>query len=265
VQVLRTYSERRPPFPFAPDGERSIARGYTKAFAMAKHLIYVEDQYLWAPDVADGIAAALTRNPDLHVIAVVPRYPNSDGPLTGPPSRIGQLRALGRLRRAAPGRVGVYDIENIDGVPIYIHAKICIVDDTWFTIGSDNFNRRSWTTDSELTCAVLDTTPTPPGAAGAGRLADSLRRELWSEHLGLTPDDARLDDPRNGFELWKRTAHRLDRWHETGRTGRRPVGQARRHRTEPITRLQRLWADPIYRIAIDPDHRPRRLRGTSEF
>jgi phosphatidylserine/phosphatidylglycerophosphate/cardiolipin synthase-like enzyme len=265
VQLLRTYSERRPPFPFAPAGERSVARGYAKAFARARHLIYVEDQYLWSPDIADGIAVALTRNPDLRVIAVVPRYPSSDGPVSGPPSRIGQLRALGRLRRAAPGRVGVYDIENSSGVPIYIHAKICIVDDTWFTIGSDNFNRRSWTTDSELTCAVLDTTPTAPGTIGAGTHAADLRRELWAEHLGTSRDDPRLDDPRNGFELWRRAARDLDDWHRAGAAGPRPSGQARRHRPQPVTRLQRLWADPVYRLVLDPDHRPRRLRGTSEF
>ena len=33
VQVLRTYPAKRPPYPFAPRGERSIARAYLKAFA----------------------------------------------------------------------------------------------------------------------------------------------------------------------------------------------------------------------------------------
>ncbi len=158
VQLLRTYGVKRPPFPFAPDGERSIARAYAKAFARARSLIYVEDQYLWSTEVAAGIAEALERNPDLNVIAVVPRYPDSDGPLAGPATRIGQLRAISMLRRVAPDRVGVFDLENSAGTPIYVHAKICIIDDTWFTCGSDNFNRRSWTNDSELTCAVLDTT-----------------------------------------------------------------------------------------------------------
>ena len=158
VQLLRTYGLKRPPFPFAPDGERSIARAYAKAFARARSLIYIEDQYLWSTEVAAGIAEALERNPGLNVIVVVPRYPDSDGPLAGPPSRIGQLRAIRMLRRAAPDRVGVFDLENSAGTPIYVHAKICIIDDAWLTCGSDNFNRRSWTTDSELTCAVLDTT-----------------------------------------------------------------------------------------------------------
>ena len=52
VQLLRTYSTQRPPFPFAPAGERSIARAYMKAFARARSFIYIEDQYLWSTEVA---------------------------------------------------------------------------------------------------------------------------------------------------------------------------------------------------------------------
>ncbi len=272
VQLLRTYGVKRPPFPFAPEGERSIARGYAKAFARARSLIYIEDQYLWSPEVAAGITAALERNPDLNVIAVVPRYPDSDGSLGGPPKRIGQLRALRKLLDAAPGRVGVFDLENGAGTPIYVHAKICIIDDTWFTCGSDNFNRRSWTTDSELTCAVLDTGADPreqPGTDAdrdaSGPLARRLRLQLWAEHLGLEEQDPRLGDPAAALDLWNAAAGALDHWHETGRRSPRPDGRIRRHSPEPVSRLQSLWADPVSRLVMDPDGRPRRLRGTAEF
>ena len=130
VQLLRTYAPKRPPFPFAPRGERTIARAYAKAFARARSFIYIEDQYFWSKEVAAGIARALVRNPRLQVIVVVPRYPDWDGPLAGPPKRLGQLRAISMLRRAASDRIGVFDLENTAGTPIYVHAKICIVDDT---------------------------------------------------------------------------------------------------------------------------------------
>jgi phosphatidylserine/phosphatidylglycerophosphate/cardiolipin synthase-like enzyme len=52
VQLLRTYPRRLGGYPFAPAGERSVARGYTKAVNQARHLIYIEDQYLWSPEVA---------------------------------------------------------------------------------------------------------------------------------------------------------------------------------------------------------------------
>ena len=48
VQVLRTYPAAPAPYPFAPEGERSIARAYLKAFSRARRLIYLEDQYLWS-------------------------------------------------------------------------------------------------------------------------------------------------------------------------------------------------------------------------
>ncbi|MFQ4149594.1 phospholipase D-like domain-containing protein [Arthrobacter sp. LAPM80] len=260
VQLLRTYGIKRPPFPFAPEGERSIARAYMKAFARARSLIYIEDQYLWATEVVAGIAMALKRNPELNFIAVVPRAPDSDGALKGPPMRLGQLRAMRMLREVAPDRVGVFNLENRSGTPIYVHAKICIIDDAWFTCGSDNFNRRSWTTDSELTCAVVDS-----GHDASSSLAHALRRELWAEHLGLEQDDPRLHDPLSALQLWKSTADALDRWHETGGRSPRPVGQVRHHIPEPVPPLKRLWADPLSRFVVDPDGRPRRLRGTSEF
>jgi phosphatidylserine/phosphatidylglycerophosphate/cardiolipin synthase-like enzyme len=264
VQLLRTYGVKRPPFPFAPAGERSVARAYAKAFARARSLIYIEDQYLWSTEVATALARALERNPELKVIAVVPRYPDSDGPLAGPPSRIGQLRAIRMLRRVAPDRVGVFDLENSAGTPIYVHAKICIVDDTWMTCGSDNFNRRSWTTDSELTCAVVNDTAETREPSGT-TLARDLRLELWAEHLGLDDDDPRLDDPAAGLELWNTTADALDRWHETDGRAPRPAGRLRHHTPEPVSRIQRLWAAPISRLVVDPDGRPRGLRGTAQF
>ena len=267
VQVLRTYAYKHPGYPFAPDGERSVARAYGKAFGRARRLIYLEDQYLWSELIAQGIHDALERSPELRVIIVVPRYPASDGVFSGPPARFGQLRAVRMLRRTAPERVAIYNLENVTGTPVYVHAKICVVDDVWFTCGSDNFNRRSWTSDSELTCAVLDTTPDHrlPGDQDARQLARDLRLDVWSEHLGLSRDDPVLLDPRAGFELWRRTAAALDAWYAGGRRGERPAGQIRQHDLQPLSRWQALWAEPLYRIVYDPDGRPRPLRRRGEF
>jgi phosphatidylserine/phosphatidylglycerophosphate/cardiolipin synthase-like enzyme len=272
VQVLRTYGSKRPQYPFARHGERSVARAYEKAFARAKSLIYVEDQYLWSGVVAAGIADALKRSPDLRVIAVVPRYPDLDTATNGPPQRLGQLKAMRMLREAAPDRFAVYDLENAHGVPIYVHAKICIVDDVWMTCGSDNFNRRSWTNDSELTCAVIDPTrderePRDLSLDGDGArvLPRNLRLDVWAEHLGLSPDDPALLDPSSAFDLWRQTAAELDDWHAGGEQGPRPRGQARRHDPDPVGRWTRLWAEPAYRLFFDPDDRPRKARRKLHF
>ena len=272
VQLLRTYGVRRPPYPFAPEGERTVAQAYGSAFSRARSFIYLEDQYLWSVPVARGIAEALQGSPELRLLAVVPRYPDADGHVSGPPNRLGQLKAMELLQAVAPDRVAFFDLESSAGVPIYVHAKICIVDDVWFTCGSDNFNRRSWTHDSELTCAVLDPTPDDreprdlsASGDGARRLPRELRLQTWAEHLDRPPDAPELLDPAAAWDLWSATADALDAWHADGRQGARPRGQVRRHRPDPVRGWQRLWAEPLYRIVFDPDGRPRRLRRAGRF
>ena len=52
----------------------------------------------------------------------------------------GQRLAWEALREAGGDRFAMFDIENSEGTPIYVHAKVCVVDDHWMTIGSDNLN-----------------------------------------------------------------------------------------------------------------------------
>lgn len=243
VQVLRTYPRKRPAYPFAPEGERSIARAYTRAFQRARRLIYIEDQYFWSDVVAATLAEALRREPELQVIGVVPRYPEEDNRVSGPPMMYAQRLAWDALHEAGGDRFALFDLENAEGTPIYVHAKVCVVDDEWMTIGSDNLNRRSWSHDSEVTCAVVDK---------EGELPRSLRTSLWSEHLGLPDDDPRLVDPSTAMALW------------TERLGA-PGSRIRRHVPPVLSRRTRAWARPAYLTLYDPDGRPRRLRGTTDF
>jgi phosphatidylserine/phosphatidylglycerophosphate/cardiolipin synthase-like enzyme len=242
VQVLRTYPRKRPAYPFAPEGERSIARAYSRAFSRARRLVYVEDQYFWSDVVASNLADALRREPGLHVIAVVPRYPEEANRVAGPPMLHGQRQAWESLRAAGGDRFAMFDLENDAGTPIYVHAKVCVVDDAWMTIGSDNLNMRSWTHDSELTCAVVDPD---------GELPRDLRTTLWAEHLGL-PDDERLTDLDDPLALWR------------SRLGA-PGSRIGLHEPPRLSRRTTLWAKRAYRLFYDPDGRPRPLRGTSDF
>jgi len=270
VQVLRTYPAKRPSFPFAPEGERSIARAYLKAFRRARRLVYLEDQYLWSQHAAHALADALRRHRELCVVAVVPRYPDRGGRATSAASRIGREYATDILRRAGGDRVAVYDLENADGTPIYVHAKVCVIDDILLVVGSDNLNRRSWTHDSEISCSVIDAkpderAPTDPGGLGDGarRLARDTRLRLWREHLErVDGDDADFLDPADGFAALSRSAADLDRWHHNGRRGPRPPGHLRRHDPEHVSKRARRSAFALYRVALDPDGRPRNLRHT---
>ncbi|MET7879734.1 phospholipase D family protein [Micromonospora profundi] len=270
IQVLRTYPAVRPRYSFAPDGERTVARGYTKAVRRARRLIYLEDQYLWSTEVANLFAQALRDNPELHLVAVVPRHPDVDGSLALPPNMVGREQALSLCERAAPDRVHVFDVENHDGGPVYVHAKVCVVDDVWASVGSDNFNRRSWTHDSELSCAVLDDTrdrrePTDPAGRGDGArvFARDLRLRLWREHLDRDPDgadDADLLDPETAVAAVRAGADALQRWYDDGQVGDRPPGRLRPHRPERLPWYTRAWALPVYRLVYDPDGRPLRAR-----
>lgn len=271
VQVLRTYPAKRPPYPFAPEGERSIVRAYRTAFRHARSLIYVEDQYLWSSDVADLFVDALERTPSLKLVIVVPRIPDRNGPFSGPPHRLAQLALVDRLDAFGHDRFAIFDLENEAGTPIYVHAKTIVVDDTWAAVGSDNLNMRSWTHDSELSCAILDAerderAPTDPGGHGDGarRFARELRLTLIGEHLGIDGDE-RLADPVRSFEQMRAAADALDAWHEGGKRGPRPPGRLRHHRLPAVRWWERWWAWPVYRSVVDPDGRPRSMRGTDTY
>jgi phosphatidylserine/phosphatidylglycerophosphate/cardiolipin synthase-like enzyme len=275
VQNLRTYPSIWPQYDFAPDGERSVARGYSKAIKRARRLVYLEDQYMWSGAVATLFADALRDNPDLHLVVVVPRVPDQEGAFSVTPQYVGRWQAIEMCRRAGTDRVHVFDVENHDGTPVYVHAKVCVVDDVWASVGSDNFNRRSWTHDSELSSAVLDTTrdprePRDPAGMGDGArvFARDLRLELAREHLDRAADGSEDDDlldPAAFVAALNGSAAALDAWHDGGRRGPRPPGRLRPHRPEKLSRRDRLWATPVYRLLVDPDGRPLRMRLAKRF
>ncbi len=184
----------------------------------------------------------------------MPRYFDLEGGLGRPPTLVGRQLALEACRRVAADRVHVFDIENRESTPVYVHSKVCVIDDTWACVGSDNFNRRSWTHDSELSCAVLD---------ADGVFARDVRLRLLREHLDRAADgsqDGGLVDPVAAVSEIVESAENLEAWHESGCRGRRPPGRLRPHKIERIDPLTRLWAEPAYRMIYDPDGRSYRDR-----
>ncbi len=272
VQILRTYPTKIPRFPFAPRGERSVARGYGKAVPHGRRLVYIEDQYFWSGEVTSCFAEALAANPELRMIVVLSTYTTADTRMANASAMPARNQALRDLYRAGGDRVGVYGVENRAGTPVYVHSKVCVVDDVWMTVGSDNVNRRSWTYDSELTCAVLDETrdEREPRLLApdreARRFPRDVRLTLAREHLDRADgDDADLLDPVSAFEAFRRSAQGLERWHEGGRVGPRPPGSLRPYVMTTIPPVDAAVGRVVYDYADDPDGRPRALRGTSEF
>ena len=189
---------------------------------------------------------------------MVPRYPDADGKLTGPPNRLGQIEALRLLTAAGGARFGVYDLHNPEGTPVYVHAKVCLVDDTWMACGSDNVNRRSWTHDSELSAAVYDESPD-------ASYARDLRVALMSEHLGGGVTPAELAEPTEVFERLRASATALDAWSRGDRRAPRPPGRLRPLDDPTLSAVTRMWAKVAYRRVYDPDGRPRALRRRHSY
>ena len=74
---------------------------------------------------------------------------------------------------------------------VYVHAKICLIDDVWCTIGSTNIANRSFYGDTELNASVWHA-PT----------VRALRCALLEEHLDV--NTARLED-RAAYECYRAT------------------------------------------------------------
>jgi phosphatidylserine/phosphatidylglycerophosphate/cardiolipin synthase-like enzyme len=201
------------------------------------------------------------------VIAVLPQLPDQSSPLSRVPQELGRDQALRLIQQAGGDRVAVYGLENHAGAPVYVHAKVCVMDDCWATVGSDNFNRRSWTHDSELSAVVVD-------AEGGhhSAYARRLRLRLAAEHLDRScgEDDllevmADCVSSAGMFRAFGEAAARLQAWHDGGATGPRPPGRLVPLHQPRLSRLTRAWAGPLYRVVHDPDGRPRALRQRAEF
>ena len=171
VQLVRTVAENM--YESVPRGDFRILESYVRALSSAQHLIYIENQFLWAPEIVEILAGKL-RNPptdDFRIVLVLPAKPNN-----GRDDTLGQLAILSDADHGG-GRLLAATIRSLSGGredPLYVHAKVAIVDDRWLTVGSANLNAHSLLNDTECNVATDDP-----------ELARDTRVRLWAEHLEL--------------------------------------------------------------------------------
>lgn len=91
---------------------------------------------------------------------------------------------------------------------IYVHSKVMVVDDRWAIVGSANLNDRSLLglRDSEFNVVIKDVEMEETRLGGpwkGGGFARGLRRALFAQHLGLSPEemDEQFADPLNEATL----------------------------------------------------------------
>jgi phosphatidylserine/phosphatidylglycerophosphate/cardiolipin synthase-like enzyme len=92
-------------------------------------------------------------------------------------------------------RFRIYLPYNAADQPIYIHAKVMIVDDEVVRIGSANLNNRSMGLDSECDLFI---DAARPGNGHAAAPIERLRIALLAEHSGLPRDAVAAALARHG-------------------------------------------------------------------
>ncbi len=90
-----------------------------------------------------------------------------------------------RLVRSADvhNRFRLYYPATEKGQPIYVHAKIMIIDDWLLRIGSSNLNNRSMAFDTECDLS-LEVRPGMAGELAVRREISGLCHDLLAEHCG---------------------------------------------------------------------------------
>jgi phosphatidylserine/phosphatidylglycerophosphate/cardiolipin synthase-like enzyme len=176
VGIARTRSQ------YGGAGEvREIDSLFLEHIARARRFIYAENQYFASRRIAEAIALRLSEPDPPEIVLVGPL--DAHGWLEQPAMDTARVRLLRALReRDHARRFGVWTPVAADGTPIYVHAKLLIVDDEVVRVGSANMNNRSLGLDSE--CDVFIDCARPANRDCGARIT-GLRHSLLAEHCGL--------------------------------------------------------------------------------
>jgi phosphatidylserine/phosphatidylglycerophosphate/cardiolipin synthase-like enzyme len=233
VQVVRTVRDGI--FRALPRGDYSLLEAYTAALRSAQKLVYLENQFLWSPEIV-GILAEKLRNPpadDFRIVLLLPAKANDGADVS-----CGQVAALIEADDDNARFLACTLYARTGGLRdlVYVHSKIGIVDDRWLTVGSANLNSHSLFNDTEMNVVTLDP-----------RLARDTRLRLWSEHLERPVSEIDGDSTDVVESLWEPIAeeqlerletdapltHRLVKLPGVSRAHRRVLGPILGHVYDP--------------------------------
>src|SRR5690242_9662200 len=229
VQLVRTMPETA--YRALEGGEFSALEAYIRALCSARRLIYLENQFLWSPEIGEILEAKLRDPPcdEFRILVLLPQKANNGQDDT--------KGLLGRLVSAddGAGRLRAVTLHSRSGEqagPLYVHAKIGIVDDRWLAIGSANLNEHSLFNDTEVDVVACDP-----------ELARATRLKLWEEHLETAPHE---DAATSVDEQWRPIAsEQLDR--------RRAGAPLTHHLVElpGVSRRSRRLVGPLDALVVD--------------
>jgi phosphatidylserine/phosphatidylglycerophosphate/cardiolipin synthase-like enzyme len=232
LQIVRTVPEHV--YDALPRGDFRILESYVRALRAAEHLIYLENQFLWSPEIVEILRNKLQTAPgdDFRLVVVLPSKPNDGGDDT--------RGVLGELVEADAGRGRLLATTLYARAPdraerVYVHAKIGIVDDVWLTLGSANLNEHSLFNDTEMNLVTHDPA-----------LARDTRLRLWAEHLEVSPEKIAGDPATVVDERWKPVAEE--------QLARRRAGQPLTHRLVELPGVSKRSArllGPMQGLLVD--------------
>ncbi|KAF9267545.1 phospholipase D [Marasmius fiardii PR-910] len=213
--------------------EHSIQNAYLKAIQMSEHFVYIENQFFITSTVVNDIKIENNiGNALVHRIIrahrdkapwkcciVIPLLPGFSFPVDSSDASAIRIILECQNRTIARGPHSIFSRLRKEGIDpddyitvfclrnwgklcgdiltteqVYIHGKVCIVDDRLAIIGSANINERSQRgdRDSEIAAVIRDTDMIDGMMGGkpfkVGRFAHTLRMRLMREHLGIDVD-----------------------------------------------------------------------------
>jgi len=209
-------------------GEKTIKECYANLTRQAHHYIFIQNQYIqygtWAEHLKECVQnlrkGGFTKPIYVFILTSTPERDGMDIATYDVAQQIGQSatmkveheQAVEQANRGkgkmplTPKQLSKSGINAVMGSlwtcaqpkpkpdeyeEIYIHAKVAIVDDAAFTIGSANLNLRSMAIDSELN--IL---------SQAKDVAYKLRCDLFTQCSGA-PGPGQFEDMQNIFKDWQ--------------------------------------------------------------
>jgi phosphatidylserine/phosphatidylglycerophosphate/cardiolipin synthase-like enzyme len=171
--------------PMMPDytAVLEVERLYLDQIASARRFIYAESQYFASRRIAEAIARRLDEDEGPEIVIINPL--TAEGWLEPIAMDAARARLFEALRkRDRHDRLRIYHPYTAGGAPIYVHAKILVIDDDVLRVGSSNINNRSLRLDTECDIAIH-------AAQGDNRprtkAIRAIRDGLIAEHLDVTP------------------------------------------------------------------------------
>lgn len=179
-------------------GSTAILRTLKGALRRATSLIYLEQQYLSSQRIFTELRRALERNPGLEIIIVSNQNPDVTAYARW---QVAGLREFGMLDHPRVGLFALWSGSQVGSRrelnQVFVHSKVVIADDKWVMCGSANLDGVSLHSYGADFAGMLgrrvfrnvrnfDVAASVDGFDDSGDLeiAQSLRHDLWSEHLG---------------------------------------------------------------------------------